>query len=123
LTASTDYEEIGRNYAATRRADPRLIHDIAEALGPRTRAEPVPIPHGCRDGFYGAFWRRPHAYLDARVRENISVFARLDGREVENGLGRLRDDLSAGLWQAGPAELSELLALDLGYVLVTAQLG
>jgi SAM-dependent methyltransferase len=101
----------------------RWIHVIAEALGPRTRAEPVSIPHDCRNGFYGAFWRRPHAYLEARVRENISVFARLDGREVEDGLGRLRDDLSAGLWQARHAELSELDALDLGYLLVTAKLG
>jgi hypothetical protein len=83
----------------------------------------VPIPDDCGDGFYGAFWRRPHAYLDARVRENISVFARLDGREVENGLRRLRDDVSAGVWQARHADLSELVALDLGYVLVTAQLG
>ena len=27
---------------------------------------PIPIPHDCRDGFYGAFWRRPAAYLDPR---------------------------------------------------------
>ena len=27
------------------------------------------------DGFLGAYWRRPHAYLDAGVRSAISTFA------------------------------------------------
>jgi SAM-dependent methyltransferase len=32
------------------------------------RTIPVPIPHDCQDGFLGAFWRRPEAYLDPAVR-------------------------------------------------------
>ena len=30
----------------------------------------VPIPHDCLDGFLGAFWRRPEAYLDALAIED-----------------------------------------------------
>jgi hypothetical protein len=30
-------------------------------------AHVVPIPADCVDGFTGAFWRRPHAYLDPSV--------------------------------------------------------
>lgn len=46
------------------------------------RLVPVPIPHDCRDGFYGAFWRRPAAYLRPQVHAGISLFARLPPRDV-----------------------------------------
>ena len=35
----------------------------------------VPIPHDCADGFLGAYWRRPEAYLNAETRSGISSFA------------------------------------------------
>jgi hypothetical protein len=35
---------------------------------------PVPVPHDCRDGFAGAFWRRPEAYLEPTVQSGISTF-------------------------------------------------
>jgi hypothetical protein len=98
------------------------ISDTEEALGARVRREPVPIPHDCRDGFYGAFWRRPHAYLEERVREGISVFARLERHEVRRAVRRLRDDLASGRWQVRHATLARLDALDLGYALLIAQL-
>jgi hypothetical protein len=34
----------------------------------------VPIPYDCIDGFWGAYWRRPEAYLQAEVRNGISFF-------------------------------------------------
>ena len=37
----------------------------------------VPVPHDCTDGFLGAYWRRPEAYLQAEVRTGISLFSRL----------------------------------------------
>ena len=37
----------------------------------------VPIPHDCIDGFWGAYWRRPEAYLQAEVRKGISLFSNL----------------------------------------------
>ena len=42
-------------------------------LGPDTEARVVPIPHDCTDGFQGAYWRRPAAYLDADVRGHVVV--------------------------------------------------
>ena len=41
--------------------------ELAGQLGAK-RIEPVPIPYDCRDGFFSAYWRRPQAYLDPRVR-------------------------------------------------------
>lgn len=86
------------------------------------RLVPVLIPHDCRDGFYGAFWRRPAAYLRPEVRAGISLFARLPPREVAQALDKLRKDLASGVWQAQHTELREKQELDLGYYLIIAEL-
>jgi SAM-dependent methyltransferase len=84
------------------------------------RIEVVPIPHDCVDGFLHAYWRRPEAYLDPHVRAGISVFARFETEEVEEGLARLGTDLDSGEWHRRNTALVELEELDLGYRLVIA---
>jgi SAM-dependent methyltransferase len=79
----------------------------------------VPIPHDCIDGFLGAYWRRPEAYLDATVRAAISSFARVP--DVERRIERLRADLEAGRWAERNAELMAVEELDVGYRLVVAR--
>jgi SAM-dependent methyltransferase len=79
----------------------------------------VPIPRDCVDGFLGAYWARPEAYLDPAVRSGISVFASAD---VEGGLARLRADLASGEWHTRHGYLLQEDALDVGYRLVVAQL-
>jgi len=78
----------------------------------------VPIPHDCTDGLLGAYWRRPHAYLDAGARSATSVFSRIGN--LEAGLSRLRADLESGAWQRRHADLLKRSELDLGYRLVVA---
>src|SRR5258708_1281100 len=85
--------------------------DLEQHLGP-VRLEAVPIPHDCRDGFYAAYWRRPHAYLDPRVRNNISVFARLPQRHVAQAIAQLVGDLESGAWQRRHTDLLDLEQLD-----------
>jgi SAM-dependent methyltransferase len=80
---------------------------------------PLPVPHDCLDGFLGAYWRRPHAYLDAGVRSAISTFSKLS--EVESGLARLRSDLENGTWGRRYEHLLHQPAYDLGYRLVIAE--
>jgi SAM-dependent methyltransferase len=82
------------------------------------RIEPVPIPHDCLDGFFHAYWRRPHAYLDPGVRAGISAFARMEASCMEEGLARLSADLESGAWKRRHADLLELDELDAGYRLV-----
>jgi SAM-dependent methyltransferase len=84
------------------------------------RAEVVPIPHDCLDGFFHAYWRRPEAYLDQAVREAISAFAFMEEGCVERGLARLARDLETGEWARRNGHLLELDELDGGYRLVTA---
>ena len=93
--------------------------ELEAALGP-LELHPVPVPHDCRDGFYHAFWRRPAAYLDARVRSAISVFSRVPAPEVDAAVRRLRDDLRGGAWAERHADLLELQELDLGLRVVVA---
>jgi SAM-dependent methyltransferase len=78
----------------------------------------VPVPHDCVDGFLGAYWRRPAAYLNADVRAAISTFSKVG--DVETGLGRLRRDLEDGTWTRRHGHLRERTELDLGYRLVVA---
>jgi SAM-dependent methyltransferase len=93
------------------------ISDYARWLGP-VRLTPVLIPHDCRDGFLYAYWRRPQAYLDARIRSGSSSFWAIGN--AEPGLQRLRQDLDTGEWERRYAELLTLDAYDAGYRLVVA---
>jgi SAM-dependent methyltransferase len=88
------------------------------ALLPGAAVTPVAVPHDCRDGFLGAFWRRPEAYLDSVVRGAISSLAAIEDGSAA-GLARLCDDLRSGAWRTRHADLLELDELDLGYRLVT----
>lgn len=94
---------------------PRMA-DLESWLG-RARISPVPIPHDCTDGFLYAYWRRPWAYLDPRLRTGSSSFWAIDGRE---GLERLARDLESGAWHRRYADLLALDSCDLGYRLVSA---
>ena len=93
----------------------------AEAFGPgaQVQVSAVPIPHDCIDGFLGAYWARPEAYLDPAVQAGISSFA-YPGAAA--GLERLREDLATGAWHARHGHLLAADALDLGYRLVVAHL-
>jgi SAM-dependent methyltransferase len=96
--------------------------ELGELLPGRQSVERVPIPHDCRDGFYGAWWRHPEAYLDPRVRAGISFFAQLPRPAVNAAIARLRADLESGAWQRRHADLLELEELDLGYKVLTIEL-
>lgn len=87
-----------------------------EAMLGSIEIQVVPIPHDCVDGFLGAYWRRPEAYLDRSVRAGISSFARLD--DVAPRIERLRADLEDGTWEMRNGALRDLEEIDLGYRLV-----
>lgn len=106
------------------------IRDIDHRIMPRLqeldlrmgtlRIVPLLIPHDCTDGFLGAYWRRPAAYLDPDVRSAISTFAKIPN--VDAGLERLRRDVENGTWHRRNRDLLDREALDLGYRLATIDL-
>lgn len=79
---------------------------------------PVFIPADCRDGFLGAYWRRPMAYLDPRVRQSISLFSKTSSVDINMALPRLQTDIESGAWATRYASIASKDSLDLGYRLV-----
>ena len=71
--------------AALDEAQMPKMSDYEKWLGP-VRITPVPVPHDCSDGFLYAYWRRPAAYLDPKIRSGSSSFWAI-GDAAEAGLG------------------------------------
>lgn len=95
------------------------LQELSDAVGP-CRISQVPIPHDCTDGFLGAYWRRPRAYLDPDVRAGISSFHL--GANIQDGLARLAADLEGGAWAKRWGHLIDEDALDMGYRLLVCDL-
>jgi len=94
------------------------IDALRRMLGP-IEVRPVAVPHDCVDGFLGAYWRRPAAYLDPAVRGAMSTFTKVG--DAKPGVERLRRDLADGTWRRRHEELLGRESLDLGYRLVVAR--
>jgi SAM-dependent methyltransferase len=94
--------------------------EFRDVLG-EVKLTPVPVPHDCRDGFYGAYWRRPDAYLDPEVRAGISVFAQVSSAAADRAVDALGADLATGRWKERHRELLSKDELHLGFYVITAE--
>lgn len=94
-----------------------MVHEYESVLGP-VKVINVPIPRNCTDGFMCAYWGRPRAYLDKRVRSAISTFSKLG--DVTRGLEQLDQDLKSGEWHRRYGSILNRTELDLGYRLIIA---
>jgi SAM-dependent methyltransferase len=92
--------------------------DEFRATFPSAKFITLSVPADCRDGFLGAYWRRPEAYLNETVRSGISSFGRLSAAGLEAGRRRLAADLNSGAWQASHAHLLTSEHFDAGYRLI-----
>ncbi|MFS4438256.1 class I SAM-dependent methyltransferase [Paracoccaceae bacterium GXU_MW_L88] len=80
---------------------------------------PVMIPHDCYDGFLSAYWRRPEAYLDPRIRAAMSSFHAIG--DVSAEMAKLARDLESGAWHESYGALMQRDSADVGYRLVIAR--
>ncbi|MGH3509520.1 MAG: class I SAM-dependent methyltransferase [Nocardioidaceae bacterium] len=94
------------------------MSDLAGAIG--ARLAPVLIPWDCADGFYEAYWRRPEAYLDERVRRGVSVWDGLGPDVEQRAVRSLRRDVASGRWAERNHEILDLDAAELGARLLIA---
>lgn len=94
---------------------------LAAAL-PAARAEVVPAPSRCLDGFTSALWDRPELFLEPAVLRNSSLWHRLPTAAIERGQARLRADLESGAWDKKYGELRDLPQLDIGIRLLCEEL-
>lgn len=95
------------------------IADLVDLL-PDASATPLPIPAGCRDGFFAALWDRPEAHLDPRVRQASSFWHDLTAEQIDHGVAALRRDLESGVWDERHGHLRTQPELDTGLRLVVA---
>lgn len=93
------------------------LSELEQWLGP-LQVTPVPIPHDCTDGFLYAYWKRPFAYLDPRLRTGSSSFWLIKG--AQEGLDQLKSDLQSGAWERRYADLLQQDEYEAGYRLVVA---
>lgn len=81
----------------------------------------LPVPTDCADGFTGAYWSRPEAYLDATTRAGMSGFQVMNEGALAGGLTQLQGDLLDGTWDRNHGALRDRSRIDLGYRLLTGR--
>ena len=96
------------------------LEEFARVAGGVVEVRPVPIPWDCTDGFLGAYWRRPDAYLDPERTAAISALA-VRAPPVRDALARLASDLASGRWAARYSALLARDTLDIGYRLLVVR--
>ena len=93
-----------------------VIRDILGPLSVRV----LPIPAECIDGFLGAYWKRPSAYLDGSVRSGMSTFSKIN--TLQEGIQLLKTDLENGNWEQEFSYLLDKDFLDAGYRILVADI-
>ncbi|MCW2541538.1 MAG: Methyltransferase type 11 [Frankiales bacterium] len=74
------------------------IDRVTSALGGLVEVQRIPVPIDCADGFGEAFYARPEAFLDARVRQGQSAWGFVAQLVVDRAVAELRADLASGSW-------------------------
>jgi len=95
-----------------------LATELARTIG--VRIEPVLVPWNCADGFFEAYWRRPEAYLDEKVRRGISVWTAVGRSAEQRAVHELRGDLASGRWAERNRDILDLDKAELGLRLLVA---
>jgi SAM-dependent methyltransferase len=84
------------------------IESIAAPLGGTTRIIPIDVPIDCTDGFQVAFYARPDAFLDPRVRRSQSAWTFLPSGVEDRVVQSIADDLASRRWDARYGHLREV---------------
>ncbi len=71
---------------------------ICARLGSHVSVLPVPIPLNCTDGFSEAYYGRPERLLDPGARRANSAWSFVDSSAEARFVDKLRNDLTAGVW-------------------------
>jgi SAM-dependent methyltransferase len=97
------------------------LEAVVDALGGSSTVDGLPIPFDCSDGFAEAFFGRPEALLDERVRRAQSAW-NFVGRDAERrAVDRLAGALDSGAWDAAHGVLRTTAEYHGALRLVTAR--
>jgi SAM-dependent methyltransferase len=81
------------------------LGEVTALLGGSVQIEELPIPADCADGFAEAYFGRPEAFLDTRVRRSQSAWGFIDDDEERGSVERLAAALEDGSWDRRFGEL------------------
>jgi SAM-dependent methyltransferase len=96
------------------------IQRVRDALGGTTTVNVIPVPLDCTDGFAGAYYGRPEAFLRPEVRNAQSAWNFVDPAVVDRSVEALRNDLESGEWDRRWGHLRTQPVFDGAMRLVTA---
>ena len=96
------------------------LDEVCERLGATSVIE-LPLSRDFSDGVMGAFWCRPHEYLEPRVRQHMSGLALLPEEVIGPAMRRLADDLASGSWARKHRALLDAPEYDAGFRLVMSR--
>jgi len=74
------------------------IQFITDTLGEHCEVWEIPVPLGCVDGFQEAYYGRPEAFLNKKVRDAQSAWGFIPDDQQQTIVNRLADDLASGEW-------------------------
>ena len=101
------------------------IQQIAEQIGQITKKEvetiPFLLPSDLKDLFAAAGWCRPEIYLDAKVRNGISTFAKMPQQELKAGIDKLAIEIDSGVWTQKYGRLKQQQNYDAGYRIIVTK--
>ena len=80
---------------------------LAEALGGRCEAVPLPVPANCSDGILEAYFGRPESFLDEGVRRAQSSWAFVDPEVQAQSIASLSTAIETGEWDGRYGDLRE----------------
>jgi SAM-dependent methyltransferase len=96
------------------------IGDIAGALGGDVRAEPVPVPADCTDGFNEAYYGRPERLLEPGARQACSAWSFVGPAVQEQYVSHLARDIASGAWDERHGSLRRQPSYNGSLVLIRA---
>jgi len=76
------------------------LETIGAMLGGNIQIIDVPIPLLCQDGFNEAYYGRPEKLLEEGARLACSAWSFVDPAATNQAVGRLREDIATGRWDA-----------------------
>jgi SAM-dependent methyltransferase len=96
------------------------LASVTAPLGGDVRVEPIDVPRDCSDGFQVAYYARPEAFLDPRVRRSQSAWSFLPPGVEERIVAALAGDLRSGRWDEAYGRLRALPAISCQLRIVVA---
>ena len=95
-----------------------IASNIRQITKKKAEVITFPLPKDLTDLFAASGWCRPELYLDIKVHNGISSFAKMSTEAIQMGVEQLSKDLQTGNWEKKYGELKQLESYDAGYRII-----